>query len=157
MIPALLRSLTTDSESVVKRVLELLTEMSRFEPYFIELILELLTLFANDITLLDNRGSLILRQLCSHMNSERIFKLVAETLEKESNINFTQRIIQQMNNSLLTAYFTNGSNQLMNRPELGDTRKKLRQLQSLEGSAFFTTLYKSWCFNSIDTISLCLV
>lgn len=59
----------------------------------------------------------------------------------------------------------------LNRPELYEARKRLRQLQTTEGSTFFTTLFRSWshnvgCYDSIlclltcqavATFSLCLL
>ena len=43
----------------------------------------LLELFSTDRTLLNHRGSLIIRQLCVNLNTERIYKTLAEILEKE--------------------------------------------------------------------------
>lgn len=43
----------------------------------------LLELFSTDRRLLDHRGSLIIRQLCVNLNIERIYKTLAEILEKE--------------------------------------------------------------------------
>lgn len=43
----------------------------------------LLALFSTDRRLLDHRGSLIIRQLCVNLNTERIYKTLAEILERE--------------------------------------------------------------------------
>ena len=43
----------------------------------------LLELFSTDRGLLDSRGSLIIRQLCLNLNTERIYRTFAEILEKE--------------------------------------------------------------------------
>jgi hypothetical protein len=42
-----------------------------------------LELFSTDRRLLETRGSLIIRQLCLHLNAERIFRSIAEILEKD--------------------------------------------------------------------------
>jgi len=43
----------------------------------------LLELFSTDRRLLETRGSLIVRQLCVHMNTEKIYRTFAEIIEKE--------------------------------------------------------------------------
>ena len=43
----------------------------------------LLELFSTDRKLLETRGSLIIRQLCLNLNTERIYRTFAEILEKE--------------------------------------------------------------------------
>jgi vacuole morphology and inheritance protein 14 len=43
----------------------------------------LLELFSTDRRLLETRGSLIIRQLCLNLNTERIYRTLAEILEKE--------------------------------------------------------------------------
>ena len=45
--------------------------------------MNLLELFSTDSPLLESRGSLIIRQLCVNLNTERIYKTFAEILEKE--------------------------------------------------------------------------
>lgn len=46
-------------------------------------MINLLQLFSTDRRLLETRGSLIIRQLCLTLNTERIFRTFAEILEKE--------------------------------------------------------------------------
>jgi vacuole morphology and inheritance protein 14 len=41
----------------------------------------LLNLFSTDRKLLETRGSLIIRQLCVNLNSDRIYRSLAEILE----------------------------------------------------------------------------
>lgn len=43
----------------------------------------LLELFSTDRRLLETRGSLIIRQLCLNMNTEKIYRTFAEIIEKE--------------------------------------------------------------------------
>ena len=43
----------------------------------------LLELFSTDRRLLETRGSLIIRQLCLNLNTEKIYRTFAEILEKE--------------------------------------------------------------------------
>lgn len=46
-------------------------------------MIKVLELFSTDRRLLEQRGSLIIRQLCLHLNAERIFRTIAEILEKD--------------------------------------------------------------------------
>lgn len=46
-------------------------------------MMNLLELFSTDRGLLDSRGSLIIRQLCLNLNTEKIYRTFAEILEKE--------------------------------------------------------------------------
>ena len=46
-------------------------------------MVNLLDLFSTDRGLLEARGSLIIRQLCLNLNTERIYRTFAEILEKE--------------------------------------------------------------------------
>jgi vacuole morphology and inheritance protein 14 len=46
-------------------------------------MMNLLELFSTDRRLLDFRGSLIIRQLCLNLNTERIYRKFAEIIEKE--------------------------------------------------------------------------
>jgi vacuole morphology and inheritance protein 14 len=46
-------------------------------------MVNLLELFSTDRRLLDTRGSLIIRQLCINLNTERIYRTFAEIIEKE--------------------------------------------------------------------------
>lgn len=46
-------------------------------------MMNLLELFSTDRRLLETRGSLIIRQLCLNLNTEKIYRTFAEILEKE--------------------------------------------------------------------------
>ena len=54
-------------------------------------------------------------------------------------------MVQNLNNNLITA------------PELAELRKRLRNLETKEGQAFFVALFRSWCHNALATFSLCLL
>lgn len=70
---------------MVKHDLQLLAQISSSseEGYFKSFLHNLLELFSTDRSLLNHRGSLIIRQLCVNLNTERIYKTLAEILEKE--------------------------------------------------------------------------
>ncbi|BFZ56349.1 hypothetical protein PYCC9005_003395 [Savitreella phatthalungensis] len=145
--PALLKTLSDPSERVVMQDLQLLALISSNseDDYFNVLIINLLTLFSSDRKLLEQRGSLIIRQLAYNLNAERIYRAIADNLEKEEDLDFASTMVQTLNNNLMTA------------PELLDLRRRLRNLEMKDGQAFFTSIYRCWCHNAVATVSLCLL
>ncbi|KAK9475617.1 vacuolar protein 14 C-terminal Fig4p binding-domain-containing protein [Lipomyces japonicus] len=145
--PALLKTLSDSSDLVVTKDLQLLAQISinSEDDYFASFMLNLLSLFSTDRKLLETRGNLIIRQLCVSLNPERIYRTLAELLEKEEDVEFASIMIQNLNNNLITA------------PELQVLRKRLRNLDTKDGVNFFVTLFRSWCHNAVATFSLCLL
>lgn len=95
----------------------------------------LLELFSTDRKLLETRGSLIIRQLCLNLNTERIYRTFAEILEKEEvathghylrsleltdvqDLEFASGMVQKLNMILITS------------PELADFRRRLKSLET---------------------------
>jgi hypothetical protein len=118
--PALLKTLSDPSEAVVTKDLQLLSQISRNseDSYFTSFMVNLLQLFSTDRHLLEVRGNLIIRQLCLNLSPERIYRTLAECLEKEEDLEFASIMVQNLNNNLITA------------PELSELRKRLRNLDS---------------------------
>ncbi|KAL5378580.1 hypothetical protein DPSP01_008991 [Paraphaeosphaeria sporulosa] len=145
--PALLKTLSDPSEAVVTRDLLLLSQISKNsdDSYFTSFMVNLLKLFCTDRRLLETRGNLIIRQLCVTLSAERIYRTMADCLEKDEDVEFASIMVQNLNNNLITA------------PELADLRKRLRNLDSRDGQSFFVSLFKSWCHNAVATFSLCLL
>ncbi|MCJ1235443.1 hypothetical protein MMC14_003411 [Varicellaria rhodocarpa] len=145
--PALLKTLSDPSESVVTRDLQLLSQISRNseDSYFTSFMVSLLQLFCTDRRLLEQRGNLIIRQLCINLSAERIYRTLADCLEKDEDLEFTSIMVQNLNNNLITA------------PELSELRKRLRNLETRDGQTFFVALFRSWCYNAVATFSLCLL
>ncbi|KAF9426961.1 hypothetical protein BGZ94_005732 [Podila epigama] len=145
--PVLLKTLSDPSEEVIKRDLQLLAQISSHsdDAYFTNFMLNLLSLFSTDRRLLENRGSVIIRQLCVSLNSERIYRTLAEILEKDEDLEFANTMVQNLNIILITA------------PELADLRKRLKSVDSRDGQALFSVLYRSWCHNPVSTFALCLM
>lgn len=83
--PVLLKTLSDPAEEVIKRDLRLLAQISSSseDSYFTSFMVNLLELFSTDRRLLETRGSLIIRQLCLNLNSERIYRTLAQILEGE--------------------------------------------------------------------------
>lgn len=118
--PALLKTLSDPAEAVVTRDLQLLSQISRNsgDEYFTSFMENLLQLFSTDRKLLEMRGSLIIRQLCLSLSAERIYRTLADCIEKEEDLEFASIMVQNLNNNLITA------------PELSELRKRLRNLET---------------------------
>lgn len=122
--PALLKTLSDPAEAVVTKDLQLLSQISRNseDDYFTNFMVSLLQLFSTDRRLLETRGNLIIRQLCVSLSAERIYRTLADCIEKEEDVEFASIMVQNLNNNLITA------------PELAELRKRLRNLESRVGS-----------------------
>lgn len=105
----------------------------------------LLSLFSTDRKLLETRGSLIIRQLCVTLNSERIYRTFAELLEKDEDLEFASIMVQNLHLIMITS------------EELADFRKRLKNLETKDGQTLFTNLYRSWSHNAVAAFSLCLL
>lgn len=118
--PALLKTLSDPSEAVVTKDLQLLSQISRNseDDYFSNFMVNLLQLFSTDRKLLETRGNLIIRQLCTSLSAERIYRTLADCIEKEEDVEFASIMVQNLNNNLITA------------PELAELRKRLRNLET---------------------------
>jgi hypothetical protein len=145
--PALLKTLSDPAEAVVIRDLQLLSQISNNsdDGYFSSFMVALLQLFSTDRKLLEIRGNLIIRQLCINLQPERIYRTLADCIEKDEDIDFSSIMVQNLNNNLITA------------PELAELRKRLRNPDSKDGQAFFVALFRAWCYNAVATFSLCLL
>ncbi|KAK4702148.1 vacuole morphology and inheritance protein 14, partial [Phenoliferia sp. Uapishka_3] len=146
-IALLLKMLSDPSEKVLRYDLQLLAQISSSseDEYFPSFMMSLLSLFSTDRRLLETRGSLIIRQLCLSLNTERIYRTFAEILEKDEDLEFASIMVQNLNLIMITS------------PELADFRRRLRTLESKDGQTLFTILYRSWSHNAIATFSLCLL
>lgn len=145
--PALLKTLSDPADTVVIRDLQLLSQISinSDDGYFASFMVALLQLFSTDRKLLEIRGNLIIRQLCINLQPERIYRTLADCIEKDEDIEFASIMVQNLNNNLITA------------PELAELRKRLRNPESRDGQAFFVALFRAWCYNAVATFSLCLL
>lgn len=118
--PALLKTLSDPSDAVVTKDLQLLSQISRNseDDYFANFMVNLLQLFSTDRKLLETRGNLIIRQLCISLSPERIYRTLAECIEREEDVEFASIMVQNLNNNLITA------------PQLAEVRKRLRNLET---------------------------
>ncbi|KAK0547961.1 hypothetical protein OC846_004648 [Tilletia horrida] len=145
--PALLKTLSDPSEEVIRADLRLLAQIcsASEDEYFFGFMRNLLHLFATDRRLLETRGSLIVRQLCASLNTDRIMRTLAEILERDEDVEFASIMVTNLNIIIITA------------PELAEFRRRLKSLDTRDGVALFTSVYKSWCHNAVATFTLCLL
>ncbi|KAL9938951.1 hypothetical protein V8E36_001764 [Tilletia maclaganii] len=145
--PALLKTLSDPSEEVIRQDLRLLAQISSAseDEYFFAFMRNLLNLFATDRRLLETRGSLIIRQLCASLNTDRIMRTLAEILERDEDVEFASIMVTNLNIIIITA------------PELAEFRRRLKSLDTRDGQLLFISVYKSWCHNAVATFTLCLL
>jgi hypothetical protein len=179
--PALLKTLSDPAEAVVTKDLQLLSQISRNseDSYFTSFMVNLLQLFSTDRHLLEVRGNLIIRQLCLNLSPERIYRTLADCLEKEE---VCEQILLQR--SMLTgagsricqyhgAEFEQQSHHCARALGVKKALEKSRFKSSTappnvytlyrgsqvvqDGQMFFVALFRSWCHNAVSTFSLCLL
>ena len=189
--PQVLKSLGDADDAVVRLALEVLARVSvreaegeggaaagagsdggavSLDAARFELVLSsVMSAFAGDRRFLEQRGSLVVRQLCELLDAESIYRAVARWLtqltereERRDNgaegerddggsatanaCEFASLMVQSMNLILLTS------------SELFELRGRLkRSLSSPAGRELFTTLYRAWSHNPVSTFSLCLL
>jgi vacuole morphology and inheritance protein 14 len=108
-------------------------------------LLSLLNLF-NERSFLENRGALIIRELCVLLNGEDIYRTLAEILSDENtNIKFASTMVRMLNMILLTT------------SDLYDLRNSLKDIRNENSASLFECLYKCWSHCPVSTLSLCLL
>lgn len=179
LFPVLLDVLSDSSDEVVLQGLEVLAEIvkaSERDPetknlQYRRLLLSLLNLFSEEKSFLDNKGALIIRQLCVLLNPELVFRTFADIIMSEtSNIKFASTMVRTLNLILLTS------------SELFELRSSLRNINNPVGclinwvillflvipvynpidllqksKMLFDCLYRCWSHCPISTLSLCLL
>ncbi|XP_067131092.1 protein VAC14 homolog isoform X2 [Centruroides vittatus] len=135
-----LRSVTVPSP-----IKDIVKQTPNMNNYFTKFMVSLLDIFSTDNTLLEDRGSFIIRQLCLLLNAEDIYRTLSEILQCHSNLRFACHMVQTLNSILLTS------------TELFELRFQLKELQTEESRSLFCCLYRSWCHSPVATVSLCFL
>uniref|UniRef100_A0AAV1US65 Vacuolar protein 14 C-terminal Fig4-binding domain-containing protein n=1 Tax=Peronospora matthiolae TaxID=2874970 RepID=A0AAV1US65_9STRA len=156
LLPALLRTLSDISDSVVLLDLEVLARISLNKFEFEKVLNAILLLFAQDRRLLEVRGSMIVRKLCVLLDSKSIYLIFAKVLGTEAvylnsqaDSEFAAVMVQTLNLILLTA------NELEHLRDV--LRRSFQPRASEDDVKVFTALFRSWCHNPIAAFSLCLL
>ena len=108
--------------------------------------MNLLELFSTDRRLLETRGSLIIRQLCLSLNTERIYRTFAEILEKEEVLSIPRRhLIDRVvdflrsEGSRFCQYYGSTAER-----HLGDIAGAFRLPKTIEKFGIKSTISKTW-------------
>lgn len=153
LCPVLLSVLSDNSDEVVLQGLVVLAEIvnstkdNEFnQTQYRKFLLSLLNLFQEEKPFLENRGSLIIRQLCVLLNAEYIYRTFAEIITNENiNIKFASTMVRTLNMILLTS------------SELFDLRNSLKDIRNPKSASLFECLYKCWSHCPVSILSLCLL
>ncbi|XP_054164834.1 protein VAC14 homolog [Oppia nitens] len=159
LFPGLLKTLSDKSDEVVLMDLKVLAQIFSAPTvssnsvnnimdntsYFNKFMRELLKLFHKNSSVLEERGSFIIRQLCQLMTAEDIYRSMSEILLNYEDLRFAYTIVQTLNTILLTS------------SELFELRNQLKHLKTDESCALFCCLYRTWCHSPIATVSLCFL
>ncbi|CAI5440224.1 unnamed protein product [Caenorhabditis angaria] len=146
IFPQLLKTLSDDSDEVLLLDLFLISNICQSDQEFLKKFSEnLLEMFRNDANLLNERGVLIIRQLCLLLPPSSIYRTICELLEKEEKHLFAQNMVSTLHGVLLTA------------TELFILRDELRHLETEESKELFQCIFRVWSNRPIALIGLCLL
>jgi len=152
ILPVLLKTLSDPSDPVVLLNMQVLSRISLHTAEFQLVLTAVLNLFSTDRSLLETRGSLIVRKFCVLLNAKSVYIRMAGLLSKGNttfSLEFISTMVQTLNLVLLTA------------PELYELRSLLKISFSAEASeedrSVFVSLFECWCHNPVSTFSLCLM
>ncbi|KAI9252337.1 vacuolar protein 14 C-terminal Fig4p binding-domain-containing protein [Phascolomyces articulosus] len=147
ILPELFKTLSDPSEEVVYRDLELLAQIAYHsdDDTFHIFVKKLLLLFERDRRLLESRGSMIIRQLCIHLDVEKMYCTMATILQNDQDMEFACMMVQNLNIIMITS------------SEMNCLRKQLRSLDTKHGQQLFLTLFRSWSHNAVAAFSLALI
>ncbi|RHY49471.1 hypothetical protein DYB30_008718 [Aphanomyces astaci] len=151
LLPTLLKTLSDTSDQVVSLNLEVLARLSTnlTQLEFSKVLQAVIQLFATDARLLEKRGSLIVRKLCTLLDAKSIYMVFATVLSSHEDLDYVSLMVHTLNLILLTA------NELEHLRAV--LRRSFEPKASKDDVDVFTTLYKTWCHNPVSTFSLCLL
>jgi len=129
---------------------------------FTDVTHRLLRLFASDRRMFESRGRVVIRQLCGHLDSKRLYVTVARAIARETDTDFAQELVQTFSWILLTAKETKSL-----RDELRSVVALPTQLPVYDASSngeapgngthsLFVELLVPWFHNPVSALALCL-
>merc|ERR1711871_442916 len=156
LLPALLKTLSDEADEVVLTNLAVLARIALLNDCEFQRVLHAVVhLFSEDRRLLELRGSLIIRYLCTLLNAKSIYFSLATVLNEQATdlsveeLEFRCIMVQTLNLILLTAR------------ELDELRtllcSSLEPGASNEATELFLIMYQCWCHNPVATLALCLM
>jgi vacuole morphology and inheritance protein 14 len=148
ILDALISRLADPSNTIIDKTLSVLSVISSYEEYFDIVIISVLRLFQEHAELIEQNCNLILKELCKHLGTERIYSKISTHLETNEDKYFVMRLVEVMNSLLLIDH------------DLEDVREKLKlslETQDRTIASFFETIFRVWCYNPVSTVTLCLL
>lgn len=103
LFPALCGTLGDDSDDVVLLDLEVLARVALNDTLFQKMLARILEMFASDRRLLERRGSVVVRNLCVHLDAQSVFTSLADVLADQEDLEFASVVVQTLSLILLTA------------------------------------------------------
>ncbi|CAK95056.1 unnamed protein product (macronuclear) [Paramecium tetraurelia] len=145
-----------DSESaIVQNIMDVLANISMHSQYFEMVIDKILIMLHKNQEQSEKKGDQIFKKLCSLLNPQKVyFTITAKLLEiySENDVIFISNTVQILTNLLISEKeLQNLRNILRNLKHEKDDKKK-QQNQEI-----FETLYRTFCYNSMSVITLCLL
>jgi hypothetical protein len=135
------------NDHLFNNALDLVCEIARFKDEYIEItIMKILDKLKANKRLLDNRGMIILKKLCTTLNVDRLYSTLAHVLPKINDKTFIAKMINILSIFMLTNKETESL-----RACLKHSKK------TTEEKLFFDKLFKTWCYNPISCIIICLI
>jgi len=131
--------------------LDILCKISNSNENYTENILcKILDKLCSNRNLLNSKGLFILNKLCSLISVTKVYTNIADVLLKFDDVYFISSMINILDIFLLTYKETE---------ELRNLLKKLKKKSSSNSIVkdFFFKLYKTWCFNPISLLILCII
>ncbi|CAD8103694.1 unnamed protein product [Paramecium sonneborni] len=145
-----------DSESaIVQNIMDVLANISMHNQYFEIVIDKILMMLHKNQDQQEKKGDQIFKKLCSLLNPQQVyFTITAKLLEiySDNDVLFISNTVQALTNLLISE------------KELQSLRNILRNLkhekdekQRQHNQEIFETLYRTFCYNSMSVITLCLL
>lgn len=136
ILPALLKTLSDNADEVVLINLQVMARISLDNTQFMRVLNAIVQLFLEDRMLLESRGALIIRKLCSLLDCTNIYVTLSTIILERNELDFCSLFVQTLNLILLTA------------PELAPLRIKLKDCFQVAARTndrqIFVLLFKAW-------------
>ncbi|CAN0185997.1 unnamed protein product, partial [Discosporangium mesarthrocarpum] len=159
LLPSLLNALSDRADDVVLMNLEVLARIMLNEKEFHRVLQEVLQLFSDKRRLLETRGGLIIRRLCTLQQPKSIYVALASVLQSNNDLEFIGVMVEASAKNDRCAWALNLI--LLTASELEELRQALklsfRSDALAENRELFADLFACWCHNPVATFSLCLL
>lgn len=102
VLPILIEKLQDSEDSVIQNVIDVLGNISLHEDYFHLVIEKILENFHSNIDFLNTRMQIVIKKLCTILDSQKLYMAFAEKLLKYEKVSFISSVVQTFDLILLT-------------------------------------------------------